>query len=170
MVYEILLLRIVHVLGGIFWVGSALFTGFFLIPALGSAGPAAGAVMGGLQKRRLFTILPVVAVLTILSGVRLMQITSAGFSPEYFASGSGRMFAWGGVLAIAGFAFGMVVNRPLAARLGRLGALPPPAGPEEQAARNAERQRLQRRAAASGLVNVGILLAAALAMATARYV
>jgi hypothetical protein len=166
---EILLLRIVHVLGGIFWVGSALFTSFFLIPALASAGPAAGAVMGGLQRRRLFTVLPVVAVLTMLSGVRLMQITSAGFSPEYFASPSGRMFAWGGLFAIVGFAFGMLVNRPLAARLGRLGVLPPPAGPEELASRNAERERLQRRAATAGAVNIVILLAAALAMATARY-
>ena len=69
---ELVVLRLVHILGGIFWLGSGLFTTFFLIPALGRAGPAAaGPVMGALQQRRLFTVLPVVALLTILSGVRL---------------------------------------------------------------------------------------------------
>ena len=51
---EMLILRVVHVLGGIFWVGSALFMAFMLMPALASAGPAAGAVMGAMQRRRLF--------------------------------------------------------------------------------------------------------------------
>lgn len=166
---ELVVLRIVHVLGGIFWVGSALFTGFFLMPALAAAGPAAGQVMGAMQRRRLFTVLPAVAILTMLSGLRLLQIASGGFSPAYFASASGRVFAWGGVLAIAGFAFGMLVNRPIAVRLGRLGAMPPAAGPEEQEARAAERAALQRRAAVSAIVNIVLLLGAAIAMAAARY-
>ena len=34
---ELLVLRLVHVLGGIFWVGSALFMAIFLFPALASA-------------------------------------------------------------------------------------------------------------------------------------
>src|SRR5688572_13718538 len=73
MLTELLVLRIIHILGGIFWLGSGLFTAFFLTPALGRVGPAAvGPVMSALQQRRLFTILPIVAVLTILSGVRLL--------------------------------------------------------------------------------------------------
>lgn len=166
---ELVVLRIVHVLGGIFWVGSVLFTGIFLVPALSAAGPAAGQVMGAMQRRRLFIVLPVVAVLTMLSGLRLMQVASGGFSPAYFASPSGRVFAWGGVLAIAGFAFGMLVNRPIAVRMAQLGAMPPPTGPQGQEARGAERAALQRRAAVSGIVNIVLLLGAAIAMATARY-
>ena len=41
MIAEILVLRLVHVLGGMFWVGSGLFSTFFLLPALAGAGPAA---------------------------------------------------------------------------------------------------------------------------------
>ena len=104
MTAELLLLRLVHILGGIFWVGSGLFTTFFLIPALGRTGPAAaGPVMGALQQRRLFTVLPTVAVLTILSGIRLLQITSAGFSGAYLATLTGRTFLWSGLAAIAAF-------------------------------------------------------------------
>lgn len=42
---ELLILRIVHVLSGTFWVGSMLFTMIFLFPSLQEAGPAAGSVM-----------------------------------------------------------------------------------------------------------------------------
>ena len=167
---EMLILRGVHVLGGIFWVGSALFMAFMLMPALASAGPAAGAVMGAMQRRRLFLVLPIVAILTILSGIRLMQITSGGFDQSYFESPTGRVFAWGASFGIAALVFGLVVGRPLAAKMGRLAVMPAPTSPEEQAARGAERAALQRRAAVMGIVNVGLLLAAAIAMATARYV
>src|SRR5687767_8638374 len=101
---ELLVLRIVHVLGGIFWLGSGLFTTFFLIPALGRLGPAAaGPVLGALQQRRLFTILPVVAVLTIISGARLLQIVSGSFAPAYFASRTGQTLLWSGVAAVGAF-------------------------------------------------------------------
>lgn len=59
---ELIVLRLVHVLGGIFWVGSGLFMVFFLVPAMGTVGPTAGQVMGGLQQRRLITVVPVIAV------------------------------------------------------------------------------------------------------------
>ena len=93
---ELLVLRLVHIVGGMIWVGTGVFNSFFLMPTLAQAGPAAGQVIAGLQKRRLFTFLPVVALLTILSGVRLMQITSAGFSPAWFASTPGRTYAAAG--------------------------------------------------------------------------
>src|SRR5688500_5509174 len=67
---ELIVLRLIHIVGGVFWVGSALFTAFFLMPTLMQAGPsAAGPVMGGLQQRKLMVWLPVVAVLVMLSGL-----------------------------------------------------------------------------------------------------
>jgi hypothetical protein len=50
MAAEVLVLRLVHILGGIAWVGFAAFNTYFLIPSLGEAGPAAGPVMGGGHK------------------------------------------------------------------------------------------------------------------------
>lgn len=162
---ELLVLRLVHVLGGIFWVGSALFMAIFLFPALAVSGPAAGQVMGAIQRRRIFTVLPVVALLTLLSGVRLMQITSDGFSAAYFASSTGRVIAWGGTFAIAAFVIGLLVARPAGLRLARLNA-----GPASDPSATAERLRLQRIVTVVGAVNVVLLLMAAVAMAVARYV
>ena len=170
MTAEILVLRLVHILGGIFWVGSGLFTTFFLVPALASSGPSAGPVMMALQRRHLFTALPVSALLTILSGLRLMWIGSAGFAPAYFASASGGTLAASGAAAIVAVQLARRVARPAAVRAARLGASL--AGTPEGAGRAAvagELAALQRRGGIATAVAVALLLLAAAGMAVARY-
>lgn len=167
---ELLVLRVIHVLGGIFWVGSGLFTSFFLIPALGRLGPAgAGPVMGALQQRRLFTVLPVVAVLTILSGIRLLQIASAGFSSAYFDSRTGQTFLWSGVAAVIAFLLSLLVARPAAVRMGQLSASMATMPESERAARSAELGRLRQRSSLASVAATVLLIGAAIGMAVARY-
>lgn len=167
---ELLILRLVHVLGGLFWVGSGLFTTFYLMPALATAGPAAGQVMAGLQKRRLFTVLPIIALLTILSGLRLMWITSAGFSSAYLNSSTGRTLIVGGAAAIVAFVLSLLVARPAAVRSASLGAslAGMPEG-EPRAAVARELAALRRRTTIASHTAVALLLLAAAAMAVARY-
>jgi uncharacterized membrane protein len=167
---EIIVLRLVHVLGGIFWVGSAAFSSFFLLPALAGAGPAAGQILAGLQRRRLFVVLPVAALLTILSGLRLMAITSAGFQTAYFGSASGRTFAASAVAATIAFLIGMFIARPAASRAGALGAQLGAA--KDEAARGsllAELEQARKRSAAANLTAVVLLILAAAGMAVGRY-
>lgn len=167
---ELLVLRVVHVLGGIFWVGSMIFNTFFLMPALAAVGPAAGQVMAGLQQRRLFTAIPVVAVLTILSGLRLMWITSAGFVDGYLASARGATFAISGVLAVIAFFIGILVLRPAALRAGALGAqLASAATPEARAELGAQLAKLRQRSAQVSTILVWLLLLSAVGMAVGRY-
>lgn len=170
MTAEILVLRLVHILGGIFWVGSVSFNAVFLLPTLAGLGPAGGPVMAGLQRRRMTTVLPTVAVLTILSGLRLMQISSAGFSGDYFASAAGLAYTLGGVAAILGFAAGMGLTRPAMARAGALAAQV--AGAADEAARaalGAEIARLRSRGARWNSVMFTLVAFAAACMAVARY-
>jgi hypothetical protein len=167
---EIIVLRLVHVLGGIFWVGSVTFNAAFLLPTLAALGPAAGPVMAGLQRRRMTTVLPTVAVLTILSGLRLLQVGSAGFAGDYFASGPGIAYSVGGLLAIAGFAVGMGFTRPAMARAGALAAqMGSAADDAARAALGAEIARLRSRGAKSNSVMLILVTIAAVAMAVARY-
>jgi len=170
MTAELLILRLVHILGGIFWVGSGIFTTFFLIPALGRTGPAAaGPVMGALQQRRLFTVLPTVAVLTMLSGIRLLQIASAGFSDAYLASLTGRTFLWSGVAAVVAFLLSLLIARPAAVRAGQLGASLAALPESERATGVQELERLRRRSGVASIVAMVLLLGAAAGMAVARY-
>jgi hypothetical protein len=169
MAAEVLVLRLVHVLGGIAWVGFAAFNTYFLIPSLGEAGPAAGPVMGGLQKRRLFTVMPIIALLTILAGLRLLMITSTGFSAAYFATRPGIAYLVGAVTGIVGFLIAVTMTRPSMVRAGELLAARVTAGPEALPAIDAKVAALRARASASGQVSTMILIISAASMAVARY-
>ena len=168
---ELIVLRLIHVVGGVFWVGGALLNFLFIAPALAAAGPAAGPVMAGLRQRRLFVVLPTVAVLTILSGLRLMMITSNGFEAPYFESGVGATFALGGAAAIVAFALGLAFGLPAQKRMAVLG--PQIAAATDDATRSAaqaEMARLQGRMRIIGPIVTVLLLGAAVSMAIARYV
>lgn len=165
---ELLLLRIVHVVGGVFWVGAMAFNAFFLGPAMTAAGPAAGPVAVGLQRRKVFVAMPIVAILTILAGLRLMMITSSGFSRAYFARPSGMTYAIGAALALLAFLYGLVVTRPAMARVAAMSH----AAASDETTREriaAEVRAQQQRARSSTLVVTVLLVLAATAMAVARY-
>jgi hypothetical protein len=165
---ELIILRLIHILGGILWLGSGLFSLFFLQPALTKAGPAAaGPIMANLQQRRMFTILPIVALLTILSGIRLMMIVSAG-SPQWFESPMGRTFSISGALAILSFLAAILIARPATVRMGKLSQSSVPDGGSKEA-RDAQIRTLQRRAAWSTQIAMALLILAASGMAVARY-
>jgi uncharacterized membrane protein len=167
---EFLVLRLIHILGGIFWVGSLMYTSFFLVPVVRSSPAVAGQVMAGLQRRRLFIVLPIVALLTIASGLRLLMIASAGFSSAYFSTPAGRTYGAGAVAAIVAFLLAVLVSRPAFVHVGKLGASL--ATTTDEGARQritAEMQRLNRRATVANGIVVVLLLSTAAGMATARY-
>ena len=167
---EIIALRLIHVVGGMFWVGAGLMNFLFLAPAMMAAGPAAaGPMMQSMRRRRLFVVLPTVAVLTILSGLRLMMIQSSNFDAAYFRTAIGSMFALGGVAAILAFLIGLAFAMPAQRRMAALG---PQIGTADEATRptlQAEMDRLQKRLRVIGPLVTLLLVVAAVAMAIARY-
>ena len=169
MTAEIIVLRLVHVVGGIFWVGAILFNSLFLFPAMMEAGPGAGAVMAGLQRRKMMSILPLVALLTILAGARLMSIASAGSGGQYFQSTTGRTLAIGAAAGIIAFFIGILVGRPSGMRAGQLAAAIAKAPESERATLAAELAAVNRRAKLASNSVVVLLVIAAGAMAVARY-
>jgi hypothetical protein len=165
-----ILLRLIHVLAGVFWVGSFWFVTFYLFPVLGAAGPAAAPVMGGLRRRGLMTVLPIMALLTILSGIVLFWRLGGGSLGAYAASPSGGTYAGAGAVAIVAFLIGFLVARPAAMASGQLmqelAGLAP--GPEREvlATRLAA---LQRRSVLVNRLVAGLLAVATAGMALARY-
>ncbi|MEX2177841.1 MAG: hypothetical protein WD801_03965 [Gemmatimonadaceae bacterium] len=164
---ELLVLRLIHILGGVFWVGSAMFMMFFLGPALAKAGPSGGAVMSGLAARKLFTWLPVSALLTMLSGARLMMIASGG-DAHWFVHRVGHFYSVSAAFAVIAFLIGMVVSRPAMMRVGKL--TQSAASDETSIALiTAEVAKLQKRAAIATAIAVVLLVLSAAGMAVARY-
>lgn len=167
---EVLVLRVVHVLGSVLWVGTALFVSLFLVPAMGMAGAAGAPVMGALVKRRLFVVVPTVAVITMLAGFRLLWLNSTGFSASYFASMSGRSYAVGSVLALAGFTLFMMVNRPAIGRIVQLAQQIAQTPEAERGPLVAHLNAARRRSARAGTIIAVLLALAAVTMAIGRYV
>lgn len=138
-------LLLVHVFFGIVWAGGAIAAGFFIVPAVLEAGPAGGAVMAGVMKRRFPILMSVSAGLVVLSGLRLYSLR---FSTAFLGTPEGIALTLGGVLGLGAFVLGVFVQRPTAQRLGELGAQISAGGgpptPEQAADMQALRSRLSR--------------------------
>ncbi|HVX88796.1 MAG TPA: hypothetical protein VG940_07720 [Gemmatimonadales bacterium] len=168
---SMLILRLLHVLTGIFWVGTMTFVTLFLIPSLKEDGALMGRVFGGLVKRNYMVVMPLVAILTILSGLAMIWVTSGGHLDMYMQTPSGHTFTMAGGLGIVGFLIGMFVARPAGMKAAGLGQqMAAATDPAAKAALQAEIAALQKRNGfATTLVTV-LVLAAAAGMAIARYV
>jgi uncharacterized membrane protein len=167
---EVLVLRLIHVLSGIIWVGGMTVMAVFVMPVLAGLGPAAGPVMAGINQKKFPVIMPIIALLTILSGLRLMMIDSAGFQGAYFQSPVGRTFATAAGLAILAFLFGVTMVRPAMMKAVSLGQQMASASDEATKSRIAgEIAASRKRGATVNMIVLILLLLAALGMATARY-
>src|SRR5215203_1645829 len=164
-------LRLIHILAGAFWAGTAIFTVAFLIPTIRALGPAGGPVMQHItQVRKLPLYFLGAGILTLISGIGLYSRASAGFSNAWMRSGQGTTFGIGAVLAIAAMVIGMLVTSPTAKRVAALGATIAGAGRPPSPEQQAEMQRLQARMGKTSLVTTMLLVGATAAMAVARYI
>jgi hypothetical protein len=161
-------LRVLHILGGAFWVGAAIFVAAFLGPALRAAGPAGGAVMAPLARR-----LPIAMMLsmsaTVIAGFLLYWHNAQVGGPPWLGSGQGRIFGLGGLLALAGGVVGMVVSAPTGRKLGAMGAALAAAGRPATPDEIATLQGLQRRLTIAAIAVAVLVSLATVCMAVARY-
>jgi uncharacterized membrane protein len=167
---DVLVLRLVHIGAGAFWVG-AVFTFFlFVQPTAATLGPDAQKFVYHLiHHRRLAVVILSAAAVTVVAGIWLLVITSNGLDPDLLFEVSRLGYTVGGLVAILTFGIGALYvfprTRTVERTIGRLLAEGRPPSPEEgqTLARTARESRR-----AGWLVLVGLVVAVA-AMATARY-
>ena len=167
---EMLVLRVLHIVGAVIWAGTGIFVAVFLLPAMGMAGPAGAPVMGALVKRRLFVIVPTVAVITMLAGLRMMWIASGGYSEAYFTSRTGATYGIGAVCAIAAFTVFMLINHPAIGRMGQLQQQIAQAPEADRGPLMAQVHAVRNRAAKGSRASALLLTVTAVCMALGRYV
>jgi uncharacterized membrane protein len=158
------LLRAIHIVGGIMWVGGVVLVTLFILPAARATGPAGQPMMQHMMVRaRLSVYLIVVANLTLLAGLALYGRNMALTHGAWAHSPMGIGMTIGALSAIAAMAIGMFVTAPTAKKLAAAGAPGgAPLGEEE-------RKRLQARLGLFANVVLVLLFIAATLMATARY-
>lgn len=156
-----IVLRLVHIVSGATWVGMMALSTFFVAPALGDVGPEGGKVMAALQKRGLMTVMPALAVLTLISGFWLFLRFTNG-QPGVMRSATGMAFGLGGIAALLAFVIGIVSVRPAMMKAAALAQ--DPKGNKEEAA------RIRDRGNAVSRWVTRLLFFALGAMAVARYI
>jgi hypothetical protein len=163
-------LRILHILAGVFWVGAGLTTILFLQPTAREVGPAAGPFMAHLAgKKKLVDWVLRAAGLTILAGLLMFWRVTSGLEWDRITSAYGISLTIGALAAIAAFSLGLSVVKPTimaSLSIGRdVAASGGPPTPEQ----GAQLQALQQRGKAIGRVIVPLLVIAVSGMAAARY-
>ncbi len=158
---ELIVLRLLHVAVGAFWVGSVLFLAIFLGPSVRAAGPAGGEVMRRLLERRFPLVIITAAAVTVLSGFRLYWRMSNGFDPVWIDTPMGLSYTAGGIAALIAFGIGLTVTLPAARRLAVV--MQTMQGPTPELAALSKRMAAGARWAAM-LLAVSVIL-----MAVARY-
>jgi uncharacterized membrane protein len=164
-----ILARLIHIVGGVFWVGAMMFVAFFLMPAMAEAGPDGAKVMQGLMKRKYVQILPAIAVLVMLSGLFMFYKLSGGFHHDFIETRPGHTYATGGLMAIVAFLLGLMVTRPAMMKSMKLAQSAATATGADRDRMLAESQSLRMRGAKAGRVVTVLLILATIAMAIARY-
>jgi uncharacterized membrane protein len=165
-----LILRFLHIVSGVFWVGGSLFAARFVMPALKAAGHAAGPVLAELGKRRIPVAMMGAALVNVASGIWLMVIDSGGAPGVWMRSGMGRTIGIGGGLAILAVILGMAFVMPANIRLARISAAAQKRGGPPTAEEALQLERLQARSSLTAGIATALLLLATTAMAVARYV
>ena len=163
-------MRLAHILLGVFWAGTFFFVVLFLEPSVRAAGPDGAKVMQGIMQRRFMTVMSVVASLTILSGLYMYDRVSGHMADGWVSTGLGMSLTIGAVASIVAFIIGLTVMRPATLAAGALMAQvsnDPNSASNEDKMAQVEALRLKARRGAKSVAH--LLAVAVVTMAVARY-
>jgi uncharacterized membrane protein len=161
-----IVLRLIHVLSGVFWVGASIIFGFYISPAVAATAESGRKVLAHLvTQAKVTTAITAAAILTVLAGGLLYWIDSQGLTSSWQTSGPGVGFGIGALAAIVGLVFGLLVGKNTSL-LGNIAARVQGKPSPEQMARV---QAALKQLAYAGPISTVSLILALICMATARY-
>ena len=120
---SLVILRLVHIVTGVIWVGSLFVVVVFVQPSAAALGPAGAPFMSELRRRRFVDVVFIVALFTVLAGSFLYWRDWHAYPSfgDWIDSSFGASLTVGGLLAIAGVGVAAAVTRPTIKRLVALG-------------------------------------------------
>jgi len=114
--YYLLVLRILHIGAGVFWVGSTLLLAVVITPALKATGGSGQKFVDYLiTKKRFGTESAGAGGMAGIAGLLLYWHDSQGLTSGWMQGSAGIGFAIGGVFGLIAFIFGILTDRSLKA-------------------------------------------------------
>jgi uncharacterized membrane protein len=166
----IIILRLLHIGFGVFWAGSAISFAFFIGPAVKASGPEGIKFMQQLGKSKYPIIIMIAALITIISGILLIEKLSGGFQSAWFTTDYSRIITTGGTLAIIAFIIGFTVNRPAAARINAISNDIAKAGGPPSSEQVQQLTKMRKRLAVGTNYITVLLVLTIIAMSIFRYI
>ena len=160
------ILRLIHIVGGMYWFGAALVMYFFVTPTVAATGDAGQQFMKYLGGKSGFSNSVLIAALSAgAAGAWLYWIDSSGFQSDWMKSSAGTGFGIGGFFGAIALTLGIVANRSIVAA-GKLGMQIQGQPTPDQVA---QLQKLQKRTGMAMKYATYSLIISAVFMAIARF-
>lgn len=161
--WYVMVLRLVHILAGAFWLGSAVVFFLFLEPAAQALGAPGEAFMRHVNlERGLPIVIGVISAVALAAGALLYLHDSSGLSLSWITSAPGLAFTIGGLAAFGSWLVGFLVSRPAIDRMAKLSGSTSGDAATELGA-------LAARVRLAGAVGLALLVLAVAVMSVARY-
>jgi len=160
-------LRILHVVFGIFWVGTVIFATFILLPQLKKLGP-------GIERPALKAILRVTSPTMMVSslivlGTGIAMVVRARLPVNtFFSTGWGLAMFIAFIAIVIAIIVGFSVLAPSGARMEKLGRSIEGRQPTED--ENAQMERLTRRITTADRFNFVLIIIAMITMPLSRFI
>jgi len=162
-------LRIVHILSGVFWAGAAFMMAGYVEPTVRELGPEGGKFMQGLIKRNFSTALAIAGFLTAASGISMYWILSNGFRSRWVTTGTGISLLIGGLAGILALISGLTYQGMASNRMRALMKQIQSSGNPPNSDQSVEIQALRERLRKGGIISVVLFTITLLGMAAAQY-
>lgn len=161
-------LRLIHIVSGIFWVGVIWYMALFFLPRVRAFGQERGRIMQTMAAPPFPQYMTAASVGTVVSGILMFWYSSAGFSAAWLVTPAGVVLTVAGLLGLGVVAEGVFVQRPIGTRMGELGRQAARGEPPNPAVMQ-EMQALAARLERATYRGAYLLALAAIGMATFRY-
>ncbi len=163
--YLDLVLRLIHIFAGVFWVGTSFFLTGFLGPSIQATAPEGGKVMQHLLARtRFLSAIILGSTLSLLSGLWMFIRDSGGFQLAWITTPTGLTLTAGALFGTIAFFHGfLAVGRPNLRIAGIVRSVMASGGPPSQE-QGAELMNLQAKVATNGPILVGLQILALIGM------
>lgn len=168
--FYLIVLRWLHILGGVFWVGSTFVFAGFLEPTIRATGEEGTKVMQHLAgKTRYVTVISIAAIVNVVAGALLYWRVSSGLSSSWLQSGYGIGITVGAVAALISAVVGFGVLSRVSRRMAAIGKEIQSQGAPPSPDQIEELGKLQERMRVGGQLNAILLAVAISGMALAQY-
>ena len=164
------LLRLIHIISGVFWVGTVFVLAWFLMPTQRATGMAGLTFVEELmlhKKLRVYLILTM--IFTILSGLSMYARAIMITHGEWASSTMARVLGFGALCGIVAGGIGASSGKRMGMKMVALAEAIRGSGGSPSAEQQAELDALQNKAAAEMKLVAALLVIAVAAMASARY-